>query len=304
MNLNQLYYFKKLAEIQNFTKTAKALYITQPSLSYSIERLEKELNTPLFERKGRNVVLTKYGKIFLEYVNRGLSEIERGIQLVQNYGSPSHGHIDLAFIYNLGHQFLPKLVASFSSVEENKNITFNFVQGTTKEVLKMLKDGKCDIAFSSYLGSEKDLVFKSITAEELVLITAKDHPLAKYNEIDLIEAKDYPFIVYGERSGLCNYIKDMFEKSGFEPIIKCSVEEDHTICGLVESNYGIAIIPKIRTLLSFNLAVIPIKNPKIDRKIYVVYKKSRKLAPAPQKFLDFIFEMYHIDKKDEQIENI
>lgn len=304
MKLNQLYYFKKLAETQNFTKAAKALYITQPSLSYSIKCLEEELNTPLFEKKGRNIVLTKYGKIFLEYVNKSLSEIERGTQLVQNYGSPSHGHIDLAFIYNMGHQFVPKLVSSFSGIEENKNITFSLVQGTSKEVLKMLKDGKCDIAFSSYLENEGDLVFKSITKEELVLITAKDHPLAKYDEIDLIEAKDYPFIVYGERSGLYKYIQDIFKKSGFEPIVKCSIEEDHTICGFVESNYGIAVIPKIYTLSSFNLAVIPIKNPKIERKIYLVYKKNRKLAPAPQKFLDFIFERYHIDKEDEHIENI
>ena len=61
MNLNQLYYFSKLAEVEHYTKAAEALDISQPSLSHAIGSLEKELGTKLFEKQGRNVALTKYG---------------------------------------------------------------------------------------------------------------------------------------------------------------------------------------------------------------------------------------------------
>ena len=69
MNLSQLYYFRKLAQLQHYTKAAKELYITQPSLSDSISSLEQELGLSLFQKEGRNVKLTKYGKEFYEYVD-------------------------------------------------------------------------------------------------------------------------------------------------------------------------------------------------------------------------------------------
>ena len=72
MNLQQLYYFRKLAEVQHYTEAAKALYITQPSLSDSIASLESELSVALFQKKGRNVQLTKYGEEFSQYVNQSL----------------------------------------------------------------------------------------------------------------------------------------------------------------------------------------------------------------------------------------
>ena len=66
MNLNQLHYFAKLAEVEHYTKAAEELSISQPSLSHAVSSLEKEIGTKLFEKQGRGVVLTKYGKIFIE----------------------------------------------------------------------------------------------------------------------------------------------------------------------------------------------------------------------------------------------
>jgi len=288
MNLNQLYYFQKLAELQHFTKAAEALFISQPSLTYSIKSLEKELNTPLFEKKGRNVVLTKYGQTFYEYVNRSIGELEAGAEIVKNYGSPMYGVVDLAFIYTMGHKFIPKLVSSFSKIEGNEHITFNLEQNTSREVVNLLKEGKCDIAISSFINEEKTLRFKEIAEEELVLIVPKDHPLAKHKKIDLRETRAYPYIAYSETSGLYSHMKKLFEDSGFEPIVKCRIQEDHTIFGFVENNYGIAVVPKLSTISSFNIVPISIEKPVIKRSVYLVTSKDRKLAPAPQKFLEYI----------------
>ena len=68
MNLNQLYYFRTLAELEHYTKAAEKLNISQPTLSHSIAAMEKELGANLFEKQGRNVVLTKYGRIYIFYV--------------------------------------------------------------------------------------------------------------------------------------------------------------------------------------------------------------------------------------------
>ena len=75
MNLSQLQYFRTLAKEEHYTRAAQILSITQPSLSHAIAQLEQELGTRLFEKKGRNVVLTRYGKIFLPYVEESLNTV-------------------------------------------------------------------------------------------------------------------------------------------------------------------------------------------------------------------------------------
>ena len=107
MNLNHLYYFKMLAETEHYTQAANMLDITQPSLSHAISQLENELNCYLFEKQGRNIRLTKYGKIFYEYVTKGLSEIELGQKKIDAITSPNQGWINLAFIYTLGYRYVP-----------------------------------------------------------------------------------------------------------------------------------------------------------------------------------------------------
>lgn len=68
MTLDQLYYFKKIAELQHFTKAATELFISQPSLTHSMHKLEKELGIALFQKRGRNIALTKHGKEFYKCV--------------------------------------------------------------------------------------------------------------------------------------------------------------------------------------------------------------------------------------------
>lgn len=95
MNLNHLYYFKTLARVEHYTRVAQELSITQPSLSHAISCLEDELGTYLFEKQGRRVVLTKYGKIFLQYVTNSLDMLEVGIKRTKAMTSESSGIIDL-----------------------------------------------------------------------------------------------------------------------------------------------------------------------------------------------------------------
>lgn len=103
MNLQQLYYFRKLAEVQHYTEAAKALYITQPSLSDSIASLESELSVALFQKKGRNVQLTKYGEEFSQYVNQSLEILEHGIALMKEKSDSMTGTYDIGFCSMVEH---------------------------------------------------------------------------------------------------------------------------------------------------------------------------------------------------------
>ena len=93
MNLNQLYYFKTLAELEHYTKAAEKLNISQPTLSHSISAMEKELGANLFEKQGRNVVLTKYGRIYMFYVENALTQLELGKNQIERLISEGGGKV-------------------------------------------------------------------------------------------------------------------------------------------------------------------------------------------------------------------
>lgn len=290
MNLNHLSYFRVLAKLEHYTQASDELSITQPSLSYAMSSLEKDLGTYLFEKQGRNVKLTKYGKIYFEYVDRALSELEKGEKKIRELTNEATGIIELGYIYTLGPSFIPSLIKEFTSIEENKKIKFSFGQGTTNSLIEELKSEKFDMIFCSYVENQEEIEFIPIANEELVVIVSNDHELAKKDKIDLIELDNYPFIGFGQKSGARPLIDGLFEKVNLTPNIICEVEEDNAIAGLVEINYGISIVPKIESLKHYNVKVLPITNSTHTRFIYLATLKNKYLTPSVRLFKNYVIE--------------
>ena len=130
MNLSQLYYFRKLAEVQHYTKAAQELYITQPSLSASILSLERDRGIDLFQREGRGVKLTKYGRDFYVHVCKALVELEVGIDNAKENSGTIGGMIAVACIPTLCGDFLPRSINSYMQ-ECNPTVKFNVFNGMT-----------------------------------------------------------------------------------------------------------------------------------------------------------------------------
>lgn len=290
MNLNHLNYFRVLAQLEHYTQAADKLSITQPSLSHAMSALEKDLGTYLFEKQGRNIKLTKYGKLYFEYVDRALMELEKGEKKLRELTNASTGTIELGYIYTLGPTFVPMLIKEFAKMEENQDIKFVFGQGTTKVLIEELKNEKFDMVLCSYVENECEVDFIPIQNEELVVIVSNEHPLAKNDNIDLIDLDKYPFIGFSEKSGIRPLINNLFEKIDLKPNIICEVEEDNAIAGLVEINYGIAVVPRISSLKNYNIKVLPIVNPSHERFIYLATLKNKYLTPSVNLFKNFIIE--------------
>ena len=257
--------------------------------------LEKDLGTYLFEKQGRNIKLTKYGKIYYEYVDRALSELEKGEKKLRELTNVSTGTIELGYIYTLGPKFIPHLIKEFTSLDNNENIKFIFGQGTTKSLIEGLKEEKFDMVFCSKIENEPDIDFIPIANEELVVIVCNDHPLAKKESIDLKEIGSYPFIGFSEKSGIRSIIEELFKKVDIVPNTICEVEEDNAVAGLVEINYGIAVLPRLSSLKYYNVKVLPITNPKHERFIYLATLKNRYLTPSVNLFKKYSLE-YSKDK--------
>lgn len=288
MNLNHLYYFQVLAETEHCTQAASILNITQPSLSHAISALEKDLGCYLFEKQGRNIKLTKYGRIFYDYIQKGLHEIQLGEKRLRDLTSQENGWIDLAFIYTLGSHYVPNLLQNFLTLPNHKNIKFSLKQGNTTEIIQGLLQEKYDVAFCSYVENQPDINFLPIAQEEIVLVVSRHHPLAVHDEIDLAQLKEETFVYYDKQSGIRPLLDSLFKQVHFQPNIICEVEEDSAVIGLVAINYGIALVPNIGILDNFPIKKLKITNPSYERFIYLATVKNRYLSPAVHNFCNYI----------------
>ena len=290
MNLSQLQYFRTLAKEEHYTRAAQILSITQPSLSHAIAQLEQELGTRLFEKKGRNVVLTRYGKIFLPYVEESLKVLEEGVQRTKALNGSKEGIIHLAYIYTLGSTFVPKMVRRFLDAYPDYHIDFHFIVGTTGDIIEGLKNDQYDMVFSSYQDGEPDIDFRQIGDQKLVLAVPKDHPLAMYDSVDLKDTVDYPQIYFQKGSGLRPVVDQMYEQISVFQKIAFEIEEDGSMAGLVAQGFGIAVMPDIPILKTLDVKTLTITNPEYERHVYLATMKKRYLSPVAKSFIQFVMQ--------------
>lgn len=297
MNLQHLKYFDVLAREQHYTRSSKLLNVTQPSLSNAIASLEDELGITLFEKKGRNVVLTKPGMIFQDYVSRTLGTLDDGIETVTKISKGS-GFISFAFLPVLGTTFVPKLVRDFHNANQDKEILFDFhtSTGVSKEIIEGIKTMHYDIGIASCLQNEPTVEFLPIASQELVVIAPLDHPLAQFDDIYLEQTQPYEQIGFSKNSGLRNVIDEIFRKNNCSYNIVYEVTVDQVIAGLVSQGFGISIVPNMYILKNLPVKIIHLKNVMQDRFFYLVTNKEAYLTPAVLNFKEFV--LAHSDPKE------
>jgi DNA-binding transcriptional LysR family regulator len=113
MELQQLKYFREVAEREHVTRAAEKLFVSQSAISRAVTQLEEEVGVPLFYRQGRAVVLSRYGRLFLEYVNRALSILESGKRLLREQSGEESGTVSLGFLHSLGIEMVPRLIKEY-----------------------------------------------------------------------------------------------------------------------------------------------------------------------------------------------
>lgn len=291
MNLYHLRYFTTLAHTEHYTKSADMLAITQPSLSHAISSLEEELGVKLFEKNGRNVVLTKYGRSFLDDVEEVLARLDASVKDLKMAGK-GEGSIDLAFLRTLGTDFVPKIIRKFLSVNTDKQISFNLYcdRGITANILEGLKEKKYDIGFCSRMDNEPMIEFTPIARQELVVITPPGHPLACKETVCLEETLPYEQIIFKKGSGLRLIVDGLFKTLGAYPIVAYEIDEDQVAAGFVANGFGICIVPDISLLKSLDIKILPLTAPNWQRDFYLATLKDAYHPPVVETFKGFVLE--------------
>lgn len=288
MTIDQLYYFRKLAELQHFSKAAAELYISQPSLSYSIKNLEKELGAPLFKKNGRNVVLTKYGKEFYNYVAEVLALLEEGISAVKQSIEIDSGKISIGALPISPANLIAKNIRSF--LNKNSDVTFDiFTCIDNSDIINGVLDGVYDIGLCYKFSREKDLVYIPVLKRDFVVITKYGHELSQKGSLTISDLQDIPLITYRESNPLGLFIRNQFKNENINPNIIFSFDEEITISEMVAHDLGIAILIKL-PLLQHYLSLIPLKINAEPPTLYLIYHKESDHAKIIRRFVRHIME--------------
>ena len=287
MNLRQLYYFKAIAELEHYTRAAEKLYVSQSSLSHAIQELENELNVEFFVKRGRNVELTKYGQLFLPYVQKTLETLETGIATLADYINPNTGSVVMAGFPSLA-QFAPNIIVRYVSETNRVEVRLQFNQEATyAQLRKQLLEGEVDLIFATEVDDPR-VGSSYIGDHQIVLLVPQNHRLARLEKVDLRELDGEDFISFDTNCQLREVTDRIFRQLDIQPNITAETAQDLIIYGLVAASHGVAIIPYPLGGVPYNTKILSISDDIPARRLYLSWNKEQYLPPAAEYFRDFV----------------
>jgi len=292
MTLIQLQYFRTLAQMLHYTQAAKELHIAQPSLSYSISELEKELGVKLFNKSNRQVSLTVYGEQFLPYVEKVLALLEEGSDVLRQMAGTALQMIHLGYFHSVSASLIPSVMEGIYSREENRDVRFRFVEAPSFDILTQLKKGDLDLAFCMHL--DPDIESVTIMRQPLYLAVPINHPLARRTSVTFEDFCREPMVMMDKPSNLRSLTDQAFDRRGITPNVVFEVRECNAALQYVALRFGVSVLPYVPAMENEKVAVIPIADPNHSfvRTVYLSWVKNRPLSPAVQRVRSYIIEHY------------
>lgn len=238
MNFYQVRYFLAVAETGSFSKGAERVFVSQPTLSAGIKKLEADLGARLFDRGGRRVALTAAGHRFLERARTILDEVAAARAELR----PEAGlaRLKLAALRTLPAAALARLVADFRKAEGD--VVLELRDGSVSEIEGWLARGRVDAALTVLAPGTKRGGAAPLFRSRLVLAVAADDGLARRSRVALAELHQRPFVVRTH----CEFLAQsqrLFEAHGVRPRIAYRSDQDERALALTAAGLGLALIP-------------------------------------------------------------
>lgn len=214
--LTQLQYFRVVARVENITKAAEQLHLSQPNLSRAIKRLESDLGIALFDRANGKLRLNKYGRTYLEYVDKAFTALGFGEQKLMEMVSQEHqNHIAIASIV---WQIVEAMVMGYEEQYPAHNISFSYNQFSIEAIVNGLWNGNLDFALVQETEPSSNIHWEKAFECPICVLVPKSSPLSKKKTIHLSELKDCKFTC--NNAGIGRPITEMLcRNAGFSPEI-------------------------------------------------------------------------------------
>lgn len=242
MEIHQFRYFVELAACGNFTRAAEACFVTQPTLSHQIRKLEEELGEPLFFRSTARATLTPLGEKIRPHILAILREIQLISNTAEEHKNLIQGELRIGAIPTIAPYLAPGLIGSFTRKYPGLHIGFS--EEVTHELLAQLHEGKIDFALASPPFDEKNLMLYELASDELMVTLPCQHQLTTATTITVDDLKAYPLVLMQEAHCLSHQTLQVCNQYGSAPAqVSIRSSQLETVQALVELGMGISFTP-------------------------------------------------------------
>ena len=303
MNLKQLEAFVQVAEGGSFSKAAKKLYLTQPTISAHVASLEKELNVRLFVRNTKEVSLSEDGKDLYKYA-RQMVDLEKKID--ERFGTREEGGkhcITIAASTIPAQYLLPKVLMRFNKKYPEEQL--KIMETDSAKVVTQIVEHMADVGFTGTVLEKKHCKYMPFYKDELVIITPNTEKYQKLKDHmtdDISWLLEEHVILREEGSGTRKEAEKQLKQAGVDLSdldIIASIENQETIKKSVRQGMGISILSKLATADEAEAGyVLAFPIPKADkgRDINLVYNKNYQLSRSAERFIKVVKEVYPLEK--------
>ncbi len=282
MTLSELRYIVAVAKELHFGRAAERCFVSQPTLSVAVKKLEDELDVTLFERHQHEVAITEIGQTIVRQAEIILNEANNLKEIALNNKDELSGELKLGIIYTIGPYLLPDMISLMNNSESN--LSFIIEEDYTVNLSKKLKAGEIDIAIMANPYEESGINTEVLYKEPFVVALPKQHPLAKKKKLNPDDLLDDTMLLL--KTGNCfrdqvlelcpSCINPMKKTKEIQKTLESSSIE--TIRQMVAADVGITILPSLSTKQNTGLNSLlefrPFNKPIPHREVIIAYRKS------------------------------
>jgi len=291
MDTTSLKTFLTIAETGSFSLAAERLFLTQPAISKRIQALESELGTRLFDRVGRQNLLTPAGEIFFSHAQIILQQLQDSQREINNLTGEVSGALHFGTSHHIGLHRLPPILKQLNQKYPNLTLDIHFMD--SEAAYRDVQNGRLELGIITIPNSpDPDLKHRVIWHDPLEFVVGKSHPLYKElikNQALTFNLKDlsqYSAILPAKSTYTRQILEKVFGEQGYEIKTALSTNYLETIKMLVGVGLGWSVLP--RTMLTRDLAVLSLPQLPLNRKLGVVWHPKRTLSNAANRLMQLL----------------
>jgi DNA-binding transcriptional LysR family regulator len=289
LNLNHLRVFRAVCETNSITRAALKLHISQPAASKQLADLEAHLGVALLERRARGVRLTAAGELIGRHARRLFQEEAAAESAIESLLGLELGHLSLAASTTIGSYIVPSVFGELHAAHPNVRLELQI--GNAARVEELVLGGELDLGLSEGSVTSESLHVEVFARDEMVLIVAPGHPLARQVGSGAIEAealRGQPFIVREPGSGTREVVAEALGRHGIPIAPVMSLGSTEAIKNAVALGLGVALVSSLTVELelgSGRLRAIRLADLSIRRALHLITIEGKPSSPAASEFL-------------------
>ena len=282
MNLKDLKYLVALAETCHFGKAAERTFVSQPTLSAQLKKLEEYLGVKLVERQPKKVQLTEVGKQIVVRARRMLEEGEEIIALARNNTDPFAGRLKMALIPTIGPYLLPRVTQKIRKAVPGLGLRLYEYQ--TESLLKRLHDGEIDLGILALPAVQDGIESRALYEEAFTVALPNQHPLAAKSSIKVQDLKGQTLLLLEDGHCLRDHALEVCSRVAVREAEDFRATSLETLRQMVVAGLGVTLLPELAVESPFGsqrgLTIRQFSKPAPSRSVGAVWRKSSTRAQA------------------------